>query len=147
MYVMRLLWKSGQLPGCSKYGFIPGNGDGMIRPRGSHHCSRYADASGLPSPETFLRPGVAAHVVAAVFPRLPETRPVLGHELDPADPLGTLPGVQSRDDQPHRIAVIRLQIVAIMLHGEQGIVAEKVGHWQVRGEAVLAMNHDTLGFR
>ena len=48
-------------------------------------------------PEAFFSPGIAVVVVAAL---LPESRGIFGDELDSVDPLGTLPGINTRDDQP-----------------------------------------------
>src|SRR3954465_16066657 len=53
-----------------------------------------------------LEPGVAAVVVAVL---LPEPGPVVRHQLEPGDPLGGLPEVQVRHQQPDRPAVLARQ--------------------------------------
>ncbi len=50
-----------------------------------------------------LGPRIAPVMVAA---HLPEARLVGGHELDPLQPLGALPQIQMRHDQPHRAAML-----------------------------------------
>ena len=62
-----------------------------------------------------LPPGVAEVVVAAL---LPEAAAVGGHVLDAADPLGPLPGVQMRHDQPQREAVLGGEQLAVLVGGE-----------------------------
>src|SRR5262249_28317243 len=89
-----------------------------------------------------LRPRIAAHVVAAVGPFFPEAGLVVGHQLDGADPLGAFPSVKPRDDEPPGKTVVGFQVLAVVLPGEQAIVAEKVSKRQVRREAMLAVDHD-----
>src|SRR5579859_2342282 len=74
----------------------------------------------------FILPRVAAHVVAAVFPGFPEAGLVAVQELDAADPLGALPGIKARHHQPQRIAVVGIEVLAVVLPGEQAIVAEEI---------------------
>jgi len=57
----------------------------------------------LELPEALFGPRVAAHVVAVGFP---ETGTVRGGQLQPGQPLGALPGVQTGDDQARRAAVL-----------------------------------------
>ena len=54
--------------------------------------------------ESFLRPRVAAHVIAVGFP---EARAIPRHELDARDPLGAFPCVEPWHDQARRAAVLR----------------------------------------
>ena len=65
-------------------------------------------------PVAFFRPRIAVAVVAVL---LPEARLVVGEELDAADPLGALPGVEPRDDQAQGPAVVGLQGLAVVPPG------------------------------
>src|SRR3954452_17111853 len=59
-----------------------------------------------------LPPRVAVVVVAG---GLPEPRSVLDEELESSDPLGALPEVQVRDEEPGRPAVLGVERVAAVL--------------------------------
>src|SRR5438552_18982701 len=63
-----------------------------------------------------LPPGIAAHVVTALFP---VTRLVLCQKAHAFDPLRRLPGVKLRHDQTHWPAVLRRYWLAVMRPGEQ----------------------------
>src|SRR5262245_34895947 len=65
---------------------------------------------------SLLLPGVSEHVIAAA---LPEAGRVLGPELDALDPLGGLPGVQARDDQAQRAAVVQADRRPVVGVGEE----------------------------
>src|SRR5215207_4681318 len=58
-----------------------------------------------------LTPGIPAVVVAQ---RLPETRLVGVGDLELGQPLGALPEVQVRDEQPRRTSVLELQRRAVV---------------------------------
>src|ERR687894_168809 len=62
-------------------------------------------------PVALLAPGVAVVVVADA---LPEARVVLGSQLQPAHPLGALPEVEVRDEQPCRSPVLGLELLAVV---------------------------------
>src|SRR5690606_20496419 len=68
----------------------------------------------------FLAPGVATVVVAVP---LPETRLVVVHELHAGHPLGALPEVQVRNQQPYRSAVFDRQRRAVELPHEPRLAA------------------------
>src|SRR5262249_60254096 len=91
--------------------------------------------------EPLFLPRIAAHVIAPVLPFLPETGPVLVHQLDAADPLGALPGVKPRHDQAQRIAVVWLQGLTVVLPGKEAILAEEIVQRQVGREHQLAVGH------
>src|SRR4051794_8933318 len=78
-------------------------------------------ASATPAPSTapslvtlvpLLTPGVARVVVAVLFP---EAGLVAGHQGQPGDPLGALPEVEMRHQQPDRPAVLDRQRLAVEL--------------------------------
>ena len=60
--------------------------------------------------------------VVVVAVALPEPGLVDGRELETAQPLGRLPEVALRDDQPQRIAVLEDQRLAVGLVGQQDVV-------------------------
>src|SRR6516225_9996681 len=97
--------------------------------------------------EPLFLPRIAAHVIAPVFPFLPEAGPVLVHQLDAADPLGAFPAVKPRHDQAQRIAVVWLQGLAVMLPGKEAILAEEIVQRQVGRVPLLAVDHDRRRFR
>src|SRR3954454_21473413 len=69
-------------------------------------CPKPAPAPRSVAPVPLLQPRVAAKVVAV---RLPEAGLVLVPELEAAHPLGALPEVEVRDEQPCRAAVLRVE--------------------------------------
>src|SRR5215213_5230234 len=78
------------------------------------------------------RPGVAAHVVAAL---LPEARLVFGEEAHALDPLRGLPRVESGDDEAHGAAVLGRDGLAVVRPREEGVFGEEVFDGQVRRPA------------
>src|SRR5256886_14570168 len=75
-------------------------------------------------------PGVAVDVVAE---RLPEARLVsLRHPKAP-DPLGALPEIEVRHDQPRRPAVDRLERLVVELVGHEGLPIDHLIDGQVCG--------------
>src|SRR5262249_44307745 len=102
------------------------------------------EAASPRSPKTFFLPRVAAHVVAAL---LPVAGPICLEQLDAAYPLGALPRIEPRHHQAQRVAVVRLQWGAVVLPGEQAILAQKVREGEVRREALLAVDEDVRGLR
>ena len=57
---------------------------------------------------------------------LPEAGLILGDELEAAHPLGALPEVEMRHDQPQRPAVLRRDVLAVAREREQYVVAVQV---------------------
>src|SRR5438552_4384728 len=86
-------WKSCQTSACSRSGFMPGNGDGIVQPlhfagtscADSLISAGYTLAEPPARPVPLFGPRVAAHVIAAVVPLLPKTGTVAVHELDAPD--------------------------------------------------------------
>src|SRR5262245_59576756 len=76
-----------------------------------------------------LAPGVAVLVVAVAFP---EPRGVLVTDLDTVDPLGTLPEVEMRDQEPCRSTVLGMEWLAVVLERDPCAPALQVPEWQVR---------------
>src|SRR3954452_12261323 len=70
-----------------------------------------------------LFPGVAAHVVAVV---LPEAGLILGQKLEAAQPLGALPEIKVRHEQPQRPAMIWGDVLAVPPKRQQDIVTVQV---------------------
>src|SRR4029079_1618003 len=83
-----------------------------------------------------LAPGVAAVVVAQ---RLPEAWLVVLVEADAADPLGALPEVEVRDEQPRGGALRGRQRLAVVLVDHPGLPAGEVRERQVRRVAAVAV--------
>src|SRR5690242_13124271 len=79
-----------------------------------------------------LEPRVAAVVVAVL---LPEARLVAAQQGQAGDPLGALPEVEVRHEQPHRPAVLDRQRTAVVLPDHPGLAAGYVVDGQVRGVA------------
>src|SRR3974377_793056 len=74
-------------------------------------------------------PRVAVDVIAV---HLPEAGLVAVHEDDAAHPLRALPEVQLRDDQAQRPSVLLRQRFAVVLVGEQYVVAHQLVEGDVR---------------
>src|SRR5215471_5016447 len=91
---------------------------------------------------TLLRPGIAAHVVAAHFP---ETGPVLGHEGDPPKPFRALPEIELRHHRSYGSAVLAGDRLALPGMGEQHVVVVEIGERQVRRVVVVAREGQELG--
>src|SRR3972149_7636575 len=87
---------------------------------------------------------VATHVIAVY---LPESRPVRFSELQAADPLGALPGVQVRNDQTHRTAVIPRERLTVAGEGEDVFGAVDVVERQVGRVSAEAVDHHGLALR
>src|SRR5687768_18287575 len=76
-------------------------------------------SSGPPEPLAVAsRPGIAAHVIATFFPK---AGLIFGEEADAFHPLRGLPGVELRNDQAHRAAVVGRNRGAVMHEREQRI--------------------------
>src|SRR5580658_2938539 len=82
------------------------------------------------------RPGSVAGV-ALLLPRvtvvviavgLPEARHVMIEQLEPPHPLGALPEVQVRDEQPRRAAVLGSERAAAVAEGDPRLTAQDVRH-------------------
>src|SRR5215471_17515381 len=84
---------------------------------------------------TLLRPGIAAHVVAAHFPK---PGSVLGHECDLPDPLRALPEIELRHHGTYGSAVLAGDRLPLPGMCEQHIRFVEVGERQVRGVVVVA---------
>src|SRR5205085_10598830 len=67
-----------------------------------------------------LGPRVGVHVIAVL---LPEAGRVDVEELEGAQPLARLPEVQARQHQAHGAAVIGLEVAAVVLEGQDHVVA------------------------
>src|SRR5437762_5579588 len=85
-------------------------------------------------------PRVAAHVIAVL---LPEARQVLRQELEAPDPLGALPEVEVRYEEPRRPAVLGSEPLAAPLEGDEILRPVEVGERQVRREPLLG-RHETI---
>ena len=94
---------------------------------------------------TFFRPRIAAHVVTAVAPFFPVSGAIVFHEFDTANPFGTLPGIQSGDDESDGVAVVRREVVAVMFQCKQAVIIEEVGDGQIRAKTIFAMDHHKSG--
>ena len=68
-------------------------------------------------------------------------------QRDAADPLGALPQVQVRDQQPGRPAVLGLEVLAVVPEGDPGLAVEQVVQRQVRGVAAVRVHERVLGGR
>src|SRR5215470_3011007 len=90
---------------------------------------------------SLLRPGVAAHMVAA---HLPEARLVLGHEGDPPDPLGALPEIEFWHHGAHGATMLTRDRLALPTMRQQYFLVVEVGEAQVRGVVVVAREHQKL---
>src|SRR5215212_3451825 len=75
-----------------------------------HKSLRGCTATASVAPVALLAPGVPVVVVAQ---GLPEAGDVVGGELQAPHPLGALPEVQVRHQQPRRAAVLGLQGLSI----------------------------------
>src|SRR5918997_2328753 len=118
-----------------------------VLPRTTQNTNRSDDEeleSSEPKAVALLSPGVAVDVVAVLFP---EARPVFGYEFYTPDPLGALPRVQARDDEPQRVAVPRLQGLAVVMRREEGILLVEFLDRGVRRVAAVARHGEEFGFR
>src|SRR5262245_1619788 len=94
--------------------------------------------------EAFLAPGVAANVIPVP---LPEPGAILRHQLEARDPLGALPEVEMRDDQPHGTPVLGRQRVPVVMRGEDDVVVEERLEREVRRVVRGGVDHDVAGRR
>src|SRR5258708_36124994 len=86
-------------------------------------AASYADG-GPRLPVALLAPRIGVVVVTG---HLPEARAVVLAELAAAQPLRALVKLELGDRQPHRAAVLRLQILPILLERHQHAVDSEVG--------------------
>src|SRR4051812_1080079 len=87
------------------------------------------------APEALLTPGISVVVVAE---GLPEAHLVALHDLEPADPLGALPEVDVRNQQPRAPTVLGLEPAIVVRVGHPGLPAPHGLHLQVGGVAAVA---------
>src|SRR3954454_2903537 len=91
-----------------------------------------------------LFPRVAVVVVAVV---LPETRLVLGAQLEAAHPLGALPEIKVRDEQPGRATVLRVERLAPVFIGDPRLAAGQICKRQIGCVAAVTEREYVLGAR
>src|SRR5205823_13080650 len=101
----------------------------------------YQPATRAPTPRSvsavpLFLPGVAVDVVAE---RLPEARLVSLHDPKAAHPLGALPEIEVRHDQPRRPAVDRLERLVVELVGHEGLPIDRLIDGKVGGVAAVAV--------
>src|SRR5262245_6825010 len=87
-------------------------------------------------------PWVPIHVIAV---GLPETRLIRITQAEAAPPLGALPEVQVRHQQPRGAAVLGLKWPAVIAECHPRLAAGDVLEWQVRGVAAVTERHDVRG--
>src|ERR687897_1552084 len=107
---------------------------------------RWPPASAPPSvtPVALLTPWVAVVVVADA---LPEAGLVLVAEPQAPHPLGALPEIQVRDQQPRRTAVFGLEILALETERHPGLAVQQVLQRQVGRVPTIAEGNGELGGR
>src|SRR5690348_10894052 len=88
---------------------------------------------------TLLAPGIAAIVIAALFP---EAAAILGDKLDPPDPFRALPEIELGDHRAHRPAMLARQRFALPGMREQRIIIVEIRQGKIRGVVVVAVKHD-----
>src|SRR5262249_4641135 len=86
-----------------------------------------------------LFPGVAVNVVAE---RFPESGLILVHEAECANPFGTLPEIEMRDEQPSWTAMCRRNRQTRIAGHDSPLAPNKVRHGDVRCVISVAMSHD-----
>src|SRR5215216_857725 len=94
------------------------------------------------APEALLAPGVAVVVIAQA---LPEAGLVLVQQLNPADPLGALPEVQVRHEQPRRAAMLGLQLLTVVAERDPGLVDGQVLQRQIAAVAAVRLRQREAG--
>src|SRR6185437_5414596 len=72
----------------------------------------------------FLPPGVAAIMIAALFPK---ALTIGGHEFDAPQPFGALPEIELGHDGAHRAAMLARQRPALPGMGEQHVLVVEIG--------------------
>src|SRR6266542_1064959 len=107
----------------------------------SWRISRTRPASSV-APVPLFAPWVTVVVVAEA---LPEARLVAVEQPDPADPLGALPEVQVRHQQPRRPAVLGLQVLAAEAEGDPRLAVEQVLEGKVGGVAAVGLRQREAG--
>src|SRR5205085_9996664 len=116
----------------------------LLRSRGGYKRMRYL-AEGAEALHYWLEavalflPVVRVVVVAVA---LPEARLVGGAKLEPAEPLGALPEVAARHDEPERPAVLGRERLAVGLVGDERVLILERRERQVRAETLLRMRDD-----
>src|SRR5207245_7687063 len=95
-------------------------------------------------PVALFFPRVTPVVIAIPFP---EPRLVARRELDPPKPLRALPGVEPRDDEPRRRAMLRGERLAVRAKSDEAIVALRELDGRVRGEALFAVSDHVFCLR
>src|SRR4030095_509408 len=84
-------------------------------------------------------PGIGIVVIAVA---LPEAELIVVEELQSPDPLRALPEIALRHEQAERIAMLRLERLAVEGGGEEHVVVVEDREGQVRGVALLGMADD-----
>src|SRR3954466_2194627 len=97
-------------------------------------CPRFGASDPNSEAVALFLPVVRVVVVAVA---LPEPRLVGGEELQAAQPLGALPEVTRRDDEPERPAVLGLERFAVGFPRDQRLVVLERLERDVGGEALL----------
>src|SRR5438309_390227 len=101
-----------------------------------------AASAALVAPIPLFLPGVSAVVVAV---GLPEPRLVVVEELEPSNPLRTLPEVEVRDEHPGRAAVDRLEGLAVVLVRNPCLTVGDIDQREVRRVAAIAERQHEVG--
>src|SRR6185437_14989349 len=91
-----------------------------------------------------LAPWVSVVVVAEL---LPEAALVAEHQVEAGDPLGGLPEVQVRHEEPGGAAVLGAQRLAVVFVGDPCLAVAQVRQRRVRRVAAIAAGHDISGVR
>src|SRR5207244_1027655 len=99
-------------------------------------------AEALVAPIPLFLPGVSVVVVAV---GLPEPRLVAVEELEPSNPLRTLPEVEVRDEHPGRAAVDRLEGLAVVLVRNPCLTVGDIDQREVRRVAAIAERQHEVG--
>src|SRR5262249_40780766 len=111
------------------------------------HCMVMVSEAGDAASVTLialLEPRVATVVVAVA---LPEPLLVVVEQAQTADPLGALPEVQVRHQEPGRAAVLTSQRASVDIPHDSGLTVGDVGERQVRGVAGVAEGEHVGGRR
>src|SRR5262249_5552669 len=93
---------------------------------------------------TLLFPRVAVVVVAV---GLPESGLVVLVHLEASYPLGALPEIQVRHEQPRRATVLRLQRLVLVLVGDPRLSVGEIRQRKIRRVAAVAKGEDVFGAR
>src|SRR5579859_7478957 len=87
---------------------------------------------------------ISIHVIS-VF--LPETSNITVEKLEALDPLHRFPGIEMGNDQTQRISVVERKRLAIMMRGQQNIVAVQINERDIGREPLSGVNEHMAGFR